>query len=245
MQSKSEFESSTLPSFRTEPRARVIARGVGLAFTLSLVVACGSPDLAPLSEGDADPSASAKPATAEGEASTATPEPDFDLTSGRAETLGRSARALEEGGVRAPAVARTRSGRGALDAATRRDLLRVGRIEHTFSNGRTIDFINSEVGNFGTGDIIFGKTENLAAFIEKVESEGGDIHARALVTDDDDDTWPNGIIPYEFDDNLSTAEKTAIDDAAKEWNRDNPYVKWKTSNGSGDRVTFKIGRAHV
>ena len=229
MQSKSEVESSTLPS---EPRARVIARGVGLAFTLSLVVACGSPDLAPLSDGDADPSDSSEPSTAEGEASAATPAPDFDVT-----PTG-SARALRKGGVRSPAVARTRSVRGALDAVTRQELLRVGRIEHTFSDGRTIDFINSEAGNFGSGDIILGKTEKLAEYIERVESEGVETHTRALVTDDDDDTWPNGIIPYEFDDNLSPAEKNAINAAAAEWNRDNPYVKWVTSNGSGDRVTF-------
>ncbi len=205
---------------------KLSARGSTLALALALF-ACGSADDVgfdvddgPLSESDGEP-------TSDVQAATATPAADFDL-------------ARAPSGVHAPVktaalplVARTRSTREGLDPATRAELTKVGRIEHTFSDGRVIEIINSERGNFGTGDAIMGKLPELPDFIEGME-----FGTRSLTTDDDDDRWPNNVIPFEFHSSVSSSEQATIRSFIADWNRDSPIIRFRDAVGDEDRVEF-------
>lgn len=221
---------------------RSVAQSCALALSVGML-ACGSAgDVTPPLSGQAGATADAEPVTADDvhdaqgaqdaqdEAtanSTATPPADFDAPRPVSGSQMPAKRAL------GPLVARTSSTSQGLTPEARAQLLKVGRIEHRFSNGRVVQFVNSDAGNFGTGDLLLGKTEGLPAFIEGVEFQ-----TRSLTTDDDDDLWPNNVVPFEIDSAITGSNRTAITDAVALWNQDSPIVRWRPASGSEDRVRF-------
>jgi hypothetical protein len=132
-------------------------------------------------------------------------------------------------------VLRTSSSRAGLDAETKGRLqAAVGKVEHTYSNGRKQELILSENGVFGNADLIFGKTTDLASYIAEEEGAGEEgMTVRGVgLRPGHPNLWPNRIVHYLVDGTFTSWELTLLHGALNTWNADSTLVTWQPAPSS-------------
>ncbi len=92
------------------------------------------------------------------------------------------------------------------------------------------------------GDIILGEIADLQGLKpEGTDTQGSDLRAQSIFRDSPNDyRWPGGVVPFQFEGNITATERQIVLDAMRAWEAVTP-VRFVERNGENDFVMFARG----